>query len=360
VNHASSEYRLYSNADPHELWGIVYSSGTTGTPKGIVHSLLSIAMGYIGWSLELPLTRNSVVFVARPLFYMAGLEIASTTLLVGGTLLAPRQYSAAAYRRSSTEWKIDLAFFTPDHVRDLVEQARSGPRAACGADRILVMGSTLPLQIKLMLPEVLGSRVIESWGNSEGLGTIADDTAFALRPRSIGRPFLGDFMTVVDGDGEELPPWELGRVAGCSDAQLREYFHRDDLNESLFTDRLVLSEDLGYYDPDGYFYISGRVAGRFLRRGVPVFPTDIEDKLIDVHDILYSTVVGLPDDVEGHVPAAAVVLREGASGSETEILRAANERLPELHRLSKLLIVPSLPRNAAGKVVLDAVRGLFL
>jgi acyl-coenzyme A synthetase/AMP-(fatty) acid ligase len=68
----------------------------------------------------------------------------------------------------------------------------------------------------------------------------------------------------------------------------------------------------------------------------------------------------LPDDVEGHVPAAAVVLREGASGSETEILRAANERLPELHRLSKLLIVPSLPRNAAGKVVLDAVRGLFL
>ena len=183
--------------------------------------------------------------------------------------------------------------------------------------------------------------------------------AFALRPRSIGRPILGDFITVIGHDGQERPPGEIGRVAGSSDAQLREYFHRDDLNESLLTDRLVLSEDLGYYDADGYFYISGRVAERFLRHGVPVFPAEIEDKLVDVHGVLCATVVGVPDDAEGHVPAAAVVLRDGASATDSELLDAANELLPELHRLAKLLIVPSLPRNAAGKVVIDAVRGLF-
>jgi acyl-coenzyme A synthetase/AMP-(fatty) acid ligase len=217
----------------------------------------------------------------------------------------------------------------------------------------------LPLPIKLAIPETLGSRVIESWGNSEGLGTIADEETFTHRPRSVGRPFLCDSLTIVNNHGEDLPPWELGRVAGSSDAQLREYFHREDLNRSMFKGPLVLSEDLGYHDPEGYFYISGRADGRFLRRGIPVFTTDIEEKLTDIAGILYCAVVGLPDAVEGHVPVAAIVLRDGSSDGETEILRAANERLPENHRLSRVRIVATLPRNAAGKVVLDAVRALF-
>lgn len=359
VKHAPSDDRPYPHPDPEGLWGIVYSSGTTGAPKGIVHSVLSISMGYIGLSLDAPLTRNSVVFVGRPLFYMAGLELASATLLVGGTLLAPTHYSTAGYRRTCAEWQIDLAFFIPDQVRELVDEARSGLRGERGAERILVMGSTLPLPIKLMIPEVLGSKVIESWGNSEGLGTIADEHAFAQRPRSVGRPFLCDFITIVNDQGEEVPPWELGRVAGSSDAQLREYFHRDDLNQQMFKDQWILSEDLGYFDTEGYLYLSGRAAGRFLRGGVPIFTTDIEEKLIDIDGILDVAVVGLPDAVAGHVPVAAIVLRAASARGEPEFLRAANERLPELHRLSRILVVSSLPRNAAGKVVLDAVRGLF-
>lgn len=343
------------------IWGILYSSGTTGIPKGVLHTDMSMLMEVISWTLELPLTRDTVVYVGRPLCYTGGLVVAMSTLLVGSTLVAPKVHTPELYWRLCEERAVDIALFIPDQVRELVDAAneRGRPTDAPRARTILSMGSTLPMATKLAAPKALGSELIEAWGNSEGLGTITTPEDLALRPRSIGRPFLSDMVTILDEEGNELPPGVVGRVAGTSDCQFLRYSNRDDLNRTLIKNGLTISEDLGYRDEDGYFYIAGRAVERLMRRGCPIYATDIEGILIEVPGVQAATVVGVPDAREGQVPVAAVVLRPDCAKTEAALLAEANQRLADVQKLIAVKIVPELEHNAAGKVILESVRRLF-
>lgn len=343
------------------IWGILYSSGTTGIPKGVLHTDMSMLMELISWTLELPLTRDTVVYVGRPLCYTAGLVISMSTLLVGSTLVAPKVHTPEVYWRLCEERAIDLALFIPDQVRELVDAASASgrPTDAPRARTILSMGSTLPIATKLAAPKALGSQLIEAWGNSEGLGTITTPEDLAVRPRSIGRPFLSDLVTILDEEGNELPPGVIGRVAGTADCQFLRYSNRDDLNRTMIKNGLTISEDLGYRDEDGYFYIAGRAVERLMRRGCPIYATDIEGILIEVPGVQAATVVGVPDARDGQVPVAAVVLRPDCAKTEAAVLAEANQRLADVQKLTAVKVVAELKHNAAGKVILESVRSLF-
>jgi acyl-coenzyme A synthetase/AMP-(fatty) acid ligase len=341
------------------VWGVIYSSGTTGVPKGVVRTDHSMGMEFFGWIVELPLLPSSNVYLGRPICYTGGFVIASSTLLVGGTLIAPRVHEDEAYWRACAARRVDLAFFIPDQVAAMVDAAGRGVTGPARAERLLVTGSTLSYATKRAIPDALGSELIESWGNSEGLGTITEPGDLVIRPRSIGRPFVSDALLVLDDAGNEVPVGTIGRIAGAADSQLRQYLNRDDLDRTMLKHGLTISEDLGYVDEEGYLYIAGRAVERMMRGGIPIFASDIEHCLEGLPSIKAATVVGLPDPTEGHVPAAAIVLRDGHRVEPEELLRAANQVLPAVHRLARLRVVDRFEVNAAGKVILDEVRRLF-
>jgi len=342
-----------------DTWGIIYSSGTTGRPKGIVRTDFSILMELVGWCLELSIMRSSTVYIGRPVYYTGGLVLAASTLLAGGTVLLPEEHSIEGYLGWMESWSVDLAFLIPDQVRPLVAIAKERPRTLPAPRVLLTMGAPIDVSTKVAIRELLRCKYQESWGNSEGLGTITDPDDLTFRPQSVGRPFLTDRMTVLRDDGSPAETGEVGRLAGHADSLLSEYKNREDLNAALIRGDLVLSEDLGYRDSMGYYYLAGRVTERIVRRGIPIFARDLEETLLQVPGVAEVVVVGLDDPDEGQVPAALIVLNNFGDFVDRPLLPALNNALSELQRLRTAVVVPVLPRNSSGKIDAASVRALL-
>jgi len=343
-----------------DIWGIIYSSGTTGIPKGIVRSDFSMLNEMLGWCLELPIARDSVAMIGRPVYYTGGFVLTASTLFVGGTVVLPNEWSLESYRNFNDQYPIDFLFLLPNQVFDLVSHKRVTSESWPHPRRILTMGAPISPDLKRSVCEVIGCQYIESWGNSEGLGTITDANDVTTRPRSIGRPFLTDDLFIIDELGQNAPAGCVGRLAGRADSTLIEYRNRDDLNRSLLQNGTVISEDLGFVDSDGYFYVCGRVTQRIMRNGIPVFATDIEDIIKESSLVQEVAVFGIPDSHEGEVPIAALVLKARTEMRSGEMIETVNAALSPEQRISGILIYDALPRNAAGKIDYPPIRGRYL
>jgi acyl-coenzyme A synthetase/AMP-(fatty) acid ligase len=355
VGHSTDHAELVDRyAD--DTWGIVYSSGTTGVPKGIVRSDLSILNELVGWCFELPITRASIGLIGRPLYYTGGLMLSAATLLAGGSLILPQEWSAGTYVSLASQYPVDFAFLVPEQIRELLNARRDTPDSWPRPSKIMTMGAPITPTTKQQVVETLAADYIESWGNSEGLGTITSPADVQLRPASIGRPFLSDRMWIVDDNGNPLPIGKIGRLAGRADSTLSEYCHRDDLNQQLIRGRMVISEDLGYMDEHHYFYLVGRVSERFVQDGMPVFTTDIEEIARLVPGVVDIAVAGVTNAAGGEDLAALVVASGGVDADVPRLLKSINGALDKHQRLGGIYLVPALPRNASGKVDLNVVK----
>ena len=173
-NHSSRNI-AWPDYKPTDEWGIVFSSGSTGTPKGIERDHNSMITEIIGWSLELPLTKDSVFYIGRPIFYTGGLVLSLSSLFVGGTIITNDYRDGddpeevwSDYERESEVQPIEWAFFVPDQLRAFTTAKH---RLGTPGKSILVMGAPITGAEKRAARDVLGSQIVESWGNSESLGT---------------------------------------------------------------------------------------------------------------------------------------------------------------------------------------------
>ena len=342
---------------PDDEWGIVFSSGTTGVPKGICRDHWSMVTEILGWTLELPLTRDSVFYVARPLYYTGGLVLALSCLFVGGTLIANDYRNAddaeevwSDYEREASTRRIDWSFFVPDQLRALVT---TGSTLNASGENILVMGAKIGGSTKRAARQLLDSKIVESWGNSEALGTITEPDDLDERPESIGRPFLTDDLFVVDADDKRCGPGELGRLAGSETAGFREYANRPDATQTVKRDGMIVSEDLAYMDEQGYFYIRGRVQDLVVRGGVSVFLPDVAEKVRERPEVREADVHAFegPNDP---ILVAVIVLADGLEVSDADYCREVNASLRPEERLARIVVREDLPRLPSGKV--DRVR----
>lgn len=334
---------------------VLFSSGTTGQPKGIVRTDFSLLNEFVCWCLELSLSRSTQFYIGRPLFYTGGLMLAGATLMAGGTVLAPQNHSCEEFVQLCRQTPPTYAFFVPPQIQELVRFAkqRKGLRLKT---TILSMGDFIEPDVKEEAQSYLGCDIIESWGNSEGLGTITSRDDLAIRPKSIGRPFVGDQLIVVTEDGNQVATGCHGRIAGAADSCLSYYQSRDDLNRCLIKDGLVISEDLGFQDDEGYFYLTGR-ATDFVKRGsATVNVRDIERYASQLNGVKASCAVSI--ECEGGDPKLVVAVETTPERNSTreQLLTSLNSFLAPADRVDDVAIVPLLERNAAGKVIVDRVR----
>lgn len=343
-------------------WGILFSSGTTGRPKGIIRSDFSINMELLGWCLELPITRDTVFQVARPLYYTGGLVLTASTILAGGTVLTSSDDQAAHVIEMCREAKPTWVFMIPDQLRDLAKIAALGQPWRAIETRVLTMGSPVGSRLKQSLADLFAYPITESWGNTEGLGTISDDSCWRSRPDSIGRPFLADEITVRRPDGQECAEMEVGRLCGIADSSFVKYQNREDLNDTLRDGETIISEDFGFRDSGGYFYHVGRVTERHVTSDGSVVFTgriveDIRalDCVEDIHVVVCSYLNG---DQEQHDVVGIAVRKPTELISTEDMCSRINSMLILPHRLTRLVFIDELPRTANGKI--DQVRALKL
>ena len=326
-------------------------------PKGIVRDHYSVVVELLGWCLELGLNQNHTFLVGRPVYYTGGLLIALSALLMGSTLVLEPSLTWSTYQDVLREQHIHFTFLIPSQLRQFVLEAKECQPSILSADTILLLGEPISGDEKLEARSVLRSAIVESWGNSESLGTITRPEDLDCAPDSIGRPFLTDEMYIVSENGEPLPPGEVGYIAGSQDAAFSEYCANPEATGQALRNNMVVSEDLGYVDDSGLFYIEGRKNEVIEIDGQHLSLVHLENRIRRDGLVRDICIACLPDPTGAAELGAAVVPLEpnNVSPDTAAILHSIVSHLPRGTHVKTLVTLPSLPKTPTGKIIRHAV-----
>ena len=337
-------------------FNIIYSSGTTGIPKGIMHthqfrSRQAPRMTAAGMSAD---TR---LLLTTPLYSNTTLVPMIATLLEGGCVTYLAKWNGSEWLRIVEDQKITACMLVPVLVQRLFKLPEIETADISSLETTVCTSSPLAAATKKEILTRWPGRFIELYGLTEGgVSAILDLKAFPEKSNSVGQPALAADLLILDDDDQPVALGETGEVVGRSPAMMAGYHCRADLTEKALLrlpDGRVMfrSGDLGRMDEDGFLYIVGRKKDMIISGGFNIYATDLEDALHAHPDVQEVGVVGAPSEEWGETPVGAVVLKTGATASAQEILDQANAALGKTQRVTCLHLLDDLPRNAVGKVL---------
>lgn len=338
---------------------IIYSSGTTGLPKGILHTHrgrrdwaydLAIALRYHGAARTLLCIGlySNITWVAM-----------LCTLLAGGTIVVHRRFDARAFLDTVAGERITHTAMVPIQYSRVLEAQGKQPRDISSMQALMSAGSPLREGLKRGIFGAIPCGIIELYGLTEGIITTLDPEDAEGRWSSVGKPLLGTDIRILNEADEVCPTGEAGEVVSRGRITMPGYWQRADANaDARYEDPdgtvWLRSGDIGYLDTDGFLYIVDRKKDMILSGGQNIYPQDIEAVLIEHPGVTDVAVIGLPSERWGETPVALVVSRDG--DDPRRIMDWANARLGKQQRLADCVSVDELPRNANGKVLKRELR----
>lgn len=346
--------------DEQEGSWMFYSSGTTGRPKGIKHALSGAPFG-TGTSLDQMIqmlygfSSDTVYLCPAPLYHAAPLGWSLGTQRLGGTVVLMDRFDPAEALRLIAEYRVTHMQVVPTmfiRMLKLPDEVRQAADVS-SLEKVVHAAAPCPIEVKEQMIEWWGPIIDEYYAGSEGNGFFAISANEWLERRgSVGKPMVGE-VHILDEDGNELPPGEVGTVwfAGTSSFE----YHKDQEKTASAFNELGWSTlgDLGYVDEDGYLYLSDRRSHLIISGGVNIYPQEIENALVLHPEVVDVGVVGLPDDEMGERVVAVVQLAESASpGPEIEAALNAHcrDRLAGFKCPREYRFVDELPRLPTGKL----------
>jgi malonyl-CoA/methylmalonyl-CoA synthetase len=337
---------------------ILYSSGTTGRPKGVVHTPANLGAGLRALRDCWRVTPDDAVLHVLPLFHVHGLSFAAQlTLLAGGRLLLedgfrPDRTLAAAARATVVMAVPTIYYRLLDHpgFREAARQLSGVRLFTCGSAP--VRPEVLPV-----LEGILGRPVINRYGMTEAhvIASLPLDGPWPWG--SVGLPLAGVEVGVVDAGGRPLPGGEVGAVRVRGPNLFREYWRNPEASARAFAGGWFDTGDLGSFDGNGFLTLAGRSTDLIITNGYNVYPQVVERAVNECPGVRESAVFGLPDPLRGEVVAAAVV-RSDPALDEGGLLTFLGTRLVDYQRPRVIIFVGELPRNAMGKVPAAELRKL--
>ena len=342
---------------------IMYSSGTTGTPKGVMFNHAQLTYTIIAGVTGGGCSRAMVSLVMMPLFHIGGLMgYTLCAINLGGTAVVARVFDAGKLLSVFNDPELGVTHFLG--VPALYNAMQAHPDFA-GTDFSRMIAATCGAE---SVPESLlrtwydrGVIIQEGFGMTETaagcLGLAKGDIPHKIG--SAGKPSRHCEVYIARADGSEADPEELGEIWIRGKNVTPGYWNRPDANASSFVDGWFRSGDIGRCDADGYFYIEDRVKDMYISGGENVYPAEIENVLFEIDAIHEIAIIGLPDPKWGEAGCAVVALKAGASVSLEDIRTHCGDRLARFKQPVRLEIVDALPRNATGKVLKFELRAKF-
>jgi acyl-CoA synthetase (AMP-forming)/AMP-acid ligase II len=348
--------------DPAAPCNIIYSSGTTGTPKGITHT----HERRLAWAYDMAITLRyhggARTLATLGLYSNISWAAMLCTFIAGGTLVLHAGFDAGAVLRAIETHRVTHTAMVPLQYQRLVEHPDFQQTDKTSLQAIMSCGSPLPAGLKQSLFDALRCGVIELYGLTEGLITTLDPEDAPGRMSSVGKPMLGTDIRIIGDDGQEVPAGEAGEIVGRGRITMPGYWNRPDATrEATWTDdqghAWLRTGDIGRLDDDGFLTIVDRKKDMILSGGQNIYPADIETILLRHPAVSECAVVGIPHETWGETPLAIVVPRHPC---ETEALKAwVNARLGKQQRVARVVLRDTLPRNANGKVLKRDLRQEF-
>ncbi|ACY15700.1 class I adenylate-forming enzyme family protein [Haliangium ochraceum] len=343
-----------------EPYNIIYSSGTTGQPKGIVltHDVRA-AYGML-FASTYRITPESVILHAGSIVFNGAFLTLMPWMFVGCTYVLERKFDVQAWVPRVRELGVTHTMMVPSQIVALLHED-DFDEAHCGSVEMLgSVGAPLHAEHKQLLAKRMPGRFHELYGLTEGFMTTLDKFDFPRKPTSVGTvPPLFE-MRIVDDEGNDLPTGTAGEIIGRGPLLMSGYYKRDDLTAQAIRDGWLHSGDVGYVDEDGFLFLVDRKKDLIISGGVNVYPRDIEEILVRHPAVRECTVFGVESAKWGETPVAAVVLKEGESASGDELKAWTNERVEaKFQRLSEVQVKDDLPRGVTGKVLKRALRDAY-
>jgi acyl-CoA synthetase (AMP-forming)/AMP-acid ligase II len=340
-----------------DVYNIMYTSGTTGAPKGIIHTHYVRAMYCTLFASAWRMTPESVALHAGSIVFNGAMLDLMPWMYLGATYILHESFNAERVIHAIERERATHVVMVPAQIIAILMSPAFRPEALASLEMIHNVGAPLPLKYKHRLNEELPGRFYELYGLTEGFMTVLDKHDAIRKVGSVGIPPAFIEMRILKPDGTECAPGEVGEICGKGPMLMPGYYKRPDLTDKAIVDGWLHTGDAGYADDDGYLFLVDRIKDMIITGGVNVYPRDIEDVVIQHPAVAEVAVFGVPDEKWGETPVAAVVARPGGTIDAEDLKAWANGHVDaKFQRLSDVLVMDALPRNVAGKVLKREMR----
>ncbi|HUO78974.1 MAG TPA: AMP-binding protein [Steroidobacteraceae bacterium] len=346
---------------PGDECNIIYSSGTTALPKGIVHTHLCRMHWAYDCALALRYRSGCRTLCSLGLFSNISWVSMLATMLVGGTIVLLRHFSAEAALRTIERQRITHGAFVPVQLERMLAAPDRAGFGTGSLEALMCCGSPLAPDVKRGFAHEFDCQLIELYGLTEGLVTILAPEDFERKLESVGKPVLGAEILILGDDDRVLPAGETGEIVGRGRLVMAGYHGRDAANrEATWLDaagrQWLRTGDLGRLDADGFLYVVDRKKDMILSGGQNVYPADIESIMRQHPAVAEVAVVGVPSRRWGETPVAVVVAQAGQALDLAALKEWTNGRVGRQQRVAAVVGREALPRNPNGKVLKRELR----
>ena len=347
--------------DPESPFNIIYSSGTTGAPKGIVQSH-AMRFGFARMLAAYDYAPTSVSLISTPLYSNTTLASVLPTLSVGGTLVLMKKFDAQRFVQLAAKHRVTHAMLVPVQYNRIMALPEFD-----GYDLssfVMKFSTSAPFsgELKADVLERWPGGLVEFYGMTEGGGVcVLEAHRYKHKLSSVGRPIIGHDIRLIGEDGNEVPPGESGEVVGHSKAMMTGYHNQPGKSaDAEWFDstgkRFIRTGDIGKFDADGFLTLVDRKKDMIISGGFNIYPSDIEHVIVQHPDVLEAAVVGMPSRRWGEAPVAFVTPKPGRQLDAAALVDFVNARVGKIQRPAAYEFLEGLPRSGIGKVLKRELR----
>ncbi len=341
--------------DERDPFSMTYTGGTTGLPKGVLASHRARAVTAHTVMVEEKIDERDIVGIVTPLFHIAALNIMfQPAILAGATVTLLSKWEPADFATMVRETGMTANFMVPTQAGMVVQDPGFDPADYATWRKVSFAGAPMPDWVQRdffeKLPKV---KLTQIYGQSE-MGVIAVLPHWHLPERlgSVGRPAYNVDIACVHPDGTPVKPGEVGEIVSKGDNLMTEYYGEPEQTANFFKldDGWAWSGDLATVDEDGFFTLIDRSKDMIISGGENIYPKEIEDALYEHDAVAECAVFGIPEDKFGEVPAAYILLKNGMTATEDEIVQHCATRLARFKRPRLVKFVDDFPKTPIGKI----------
>ncbi|MDQ6681348.1 MAG: acyl--CoA ligase [Pseudomonadota bacterium] len=350
---------------PEWPFNIIYSSGTTGTPKGIVQSH-GMRWSHVERGSTYAYGPDTVTILATPLYSNTTLVVFFPTLAFGGTVMLMPKFDAAAYLALAGKHRATHTMLVPVQYQRIMALADFDRHDLSSFRFKFCTSAPFAAALKADVVERWPGGLVEIYGMTEGGGTcILAAHEHPTKLHTVGQPALGHDIRLIDDEGRELPSGETGEVVGHSSGMMLGYHRQPEKTaEAEWFDptgkRFIRTGDVGRFDADGFLTLMDRKKDLIISGGFNIYPSDLEAVLREHPAVADVAVVGVPSLQWGETPVAFVVRCDGEETSAEALKQWLNARVGKTQRLADLRYIDELPRSPIGKVLKRELRDSFI
>ncbi|WHZ05371.1 AMP-binding protein [Neobacillus sp. YX16] len=335
---------------------ILYTSGTTGNPKGVLLTHKNLTSNAQNSVKHNELERGTTIGVL-PLAHVYGLTISNICLLMGSSIVTFSKFDTESIFKAIEKYEVKTFSAVPSMIHALVSYSDADQFNSSSLESVSSGSAPLPVSLLHAFEKKFGAKVYEGYGLSEAAPIVtAHKVGIEIKPGSVGIPIPGVEVKIVDDNGVEVACGVVGELCVRGENVTPGYYQNVEESRRVLIDSWLHTGDMARMDDEGYVYIVDRKKDLIIRGGFNVYPRDVEEILNAHATVSEVAVVGIPDEKMGEEMVACVVVKQEAIVSEEELIAYCQEHLAKNKTPRRIVFLESLPRNGVGKILKTHLR----